>query len=656
MRAHSIGFAIAALVGSALVGSGVVSCGADDGVSVFTPIGDEAGADTGGGIIGVEGGVTGCVPKTCQGLGYTCGPNADGCGGLLQCGSCSNNEFCGGGGFSKCGGSQSFQPDGAPICNPTTCNALGFNCGPAGDGCGGLLQCGSCVLPDICGGNGKASVCGNSVPCVNLCKQQVACDSGSTTITGRVVAGTLKQYGAPDPVPGVLVYVPNSAVKAFTKGVQCSQCGADVTGDPLVQTTTAVDGTFTLTNVPVGSNIPVVIQLGRWRRQVTYNVGSCINTAAGDIHMPRNKSEGDIPLTAISTGAVDGMECVLLKMGVDAAEFTNPGVGGRIEIYNGNGAQVDNATPPETNLTSTLSILKDYDQVLFPCWGYAAAKPGGDQQNIVDYADSGGRVFATHFSYTWLYKISPFSGTAKWNVNAGSFNSTTAEIDTSFVKGKTFASWLDLVGALTKKVPPQMALFSPRHDFDNVTSPAVRWMYTVGQNPNFPLHYTFDTPWGKNNQCGRVVYSDFHVTNSNTAGLDFPTECDANPMTSQEKALEYMIWDLASCVPPPPKPLCTPVTCLAQNINCGPAGDGCGNLLQCGNCPPPFTCGGGGKYGQCGYPDANSCVPTTCKALGISCGPAGDGCGGLLQCGTCVQPETCGGGGVSGVCGNAVPN
>ena len=34
-------------------------------------------------------------------------------------------------------------------------------------------------------------------------------------------------------MPGVLVYVPNSPVKAFTKGVQCSQCGADVTGDPL---------------------------------------------------------------------------------------------------------------------------------------------------------------------------------------------------------------------------------------------------------------------------------------------------------------------------------------------------------------------------------------------------------------------------------------
>ena len=39
--------------------------------------------------------------------------------------------------------------------------------------------------------------------------------------------------------------------------------------------------------------------------------------------MPRNsEAKGDIPLTAISTGDVDAIECVLLKMGVDPTEFT----------------------------------------------------------------------------------------------------------------------------------------------------------------------------------------------------------------------------------------------------------------------------------------------------------------------------------------------
>jgi hypothetical protein len=99
---------------------------------------------------------------------------------------------------------------------------------------------------------------------------------------------------------------------------------------------------------------------------------------------------------------------------------------------------------------------------------------------------------------------------------------------------------------------------------------------------------------------------------------------------------------------------CVPTTCAAQNILCGPTGDGCGNLLQCGNvCPTGQTCGGGGVFGQCGTPPG-ACVPMTCQDQGINCGPAGDGCGDLIQCGMCVSPDTCGGGGTRGVCGSIV--
>jgi hypothetical protein len=98
---------------------------------------------------------------------------------------------------------------------------------------------------------------------------------------------------------------------------------------------------------------------------------------------------------------------------------------------------------------------------------------------------------------------------------------------------------------------------------------------------------------------------------------------------------------------------CTPETCAQQNITCGPAGDGCGNLIAggCGVCTPPGTCGGGGVASQC--PGTQGCTPRTCQELGFSCGPAGDGCGNLIAggCGTCSPPETCGGGGVAGQCG-----
>jgi hypothetical protein len=49
----------------------------------------------------------------------------------------------------------------------------------------------------------------------------------------------------------------------------------------------------------------------------------------------------------------------------------------------------------------------------------------------------------------------------------------------------------------------------------------------------------------------------------------------------------------------------------------------------------------------------NACTPTTCEAEGKNCGSMSDGCSDTLECGTCSDPETCGGAGVSNVCAEA---
>ena len=49
--------------------------------------------------------------------------------------------------------------------------------------------------------------------------------------------------------------------------------------------------------------------------------------------MPKNHTEGDIPRIGVLTGGFDPMECVLRKMGVQDTEFTNPGGGGHIQFY-----------------------------------------------------------------------------------------------------------------------------------------------------------------------------------------------------------------------------------------------------------------------------------------------------------------------------------
>jgi hypothetical protein len=635
--------------------------------------------------LGQDGGVP-CSPTTCQALGYTCGYADDGCGNLLDCnpasGGCTPPQYCGGGGFNQCGGNNGLGPDGAPNCKPLTCPQQNIGCGPAGDGCGGLIpNCGTCNLPQICGGAGVPGQCGNNL-CTGLCLQQQNCGGGvQTTITGTVYAGTPPIFGTPDPVPNVLVYVPNAPLQPFSQGVTCSQCGAEVSGSPLVQATTAFNGTFTLTNVPSGNGIPIVIQLGRWRRTFTVNVPSCTTTAfpAGTFVMPHNQGEGDIPLTAFSSGSVDTLECVLFKMGVDQAEFTTNGNGGRVHMYVGNGASLGNGTPAEPALMGNGGTFMAYDQILLPCWGVdpttagsSNRKPAAEQANLVTYGNAGGHFFATHYSYAWLYQNNPYNTTAAWDVNYHANLSTgVAQVQVPPVnpKGTIFTEWLHLVGALPN--PPNLTIQTPRHDVDSVLLQSVDWMDGADPVDGTPMlyHYTFDTPVGAATQCGHAIYSDFHVANNKSTNptVVFPSECMTNettgnacstanpcPMTPQEKVLEYMIWDLASCVPgPPTPPTCTPQSCQQQHIACGPAGDGCGNLIQsCGTCTPPQTCGGGGVPGQCGAPDGGNCVPETCAQQNISCGPAGDGCGNEIpSCGVCAPPQTCGGGGVPGQCG-----
>ena len=93
---------------------------------------------------------------------------------------------------------------------------------------------------------------------------------------------------------------------------------------------------------------------------------------------------------------------------------------------------------------------------------------------------------------------------------------------------------------------------------------------------------------------------------------------------------------------------CTPTTCKAAGAQCGSVGDGCGGMLDCGSCQFGMACGAGGTPNRCGVSEAG-CTPKTCAELGATCGPMGDGCGGTLQCGTCPSGQTCGGGGIASV-------
>lgn len=602
-----------------------------------------------------------CTPKTCTQLGANCGHIDNGCGKLIDCGSCAHGETCG-----------AVQPNvcGSGECLPKTCADLGYECGQQGDGCEGIIECGSCASPEFCGGGGP-NQCGRGANCDNLCKQQVTCPgSGTTTLTGTVYNPAGHSNGLP--LYGALVYVPNAELEAFPDEVRCGACADEVSGKPLVVATTDAKGQFVLEDVPVGDDIPLVIQLGRWRKVVTIpKVEACVdNIAPAELtRLPRKHHEdgnpfNNIPRMAMVTGSIDALECMIRKAGIDDSEFKNPAFpdAGRIHFYQGDrrsgGARINASTPKESTLWNSLDNLKKYDTVLLACQANSFTAPDDGMKNLADYADMGGRLFATHFSWSWLWKTpnGGFQGTATWRDEETSAilptwpDDVTAEIDQTHLKGADFARWLEHVGASSTlgKIP----LTDVRYKVEEVNAAtSTRWIYTNASGnifsaiPKSVQHYTFDTPLSApaEDRCGRVLFSNFHVSGS-SSGF-FPSACSNTAPTPQEMALQFMMFDLASCALPE-APSCTPLTCGDYGYDCGPAGDGCGGILDCGVCAGAAVCGGAGP-GKCG---GGQCTPRSCEAQGIECGEAGDGCGKKIDCGGCPSRQWCGGGG-PGRCG-----
>lgn len=417
--------------------------------------------------------------------------------------------------------------------------------------------------------------------------RQVECGEGITTsIKGTVYIpnGTLPLYN-------VIVYVPNrpEEIEPFKPGVVCDACGAVASGKPLVVGLTNEKGQFQIDDAPAGDDVPLVIQVGRWRRQFTIpHVEPCSTTQIPDktLRMPSKRSQGDIPKIALATGSADPFECLLVKIGLDPSEFTAPNAAGRINLYKENGLDTNPAAPPGSMLYSSLQTLKKYDVVMLPCEGLPRTKNQQALQNLLDYTSSGGRVFATHYSYTWLANgPDPFPRTGDWKPDQSTPNPDPFHglIDMSFPKGQAFAKWLLNVGA--SLALGKIDIKDPRHDINAAYKPpSQRWIYgdnKTNSTQDVMLHMTFNTPIVLNPpdlagipmdggvpdggygplQCGRVVYSDFHVSTDavDRAKQFVPDACKVGDLTAQEKALTFMLFDLSACVMPDEAPPETPI-------------------------------------------------------------------------------------------------
>ncbi len=157
------------------------------------------------------------------------------------------------------------------------------------------------------------------------------------------LSGTVYDPAGKNPLYNVVVFVPNDPagkLPAITPGTKtCSSCDVSI-GDYVAATTTDAKGHFTLSGVPAAANVPFVVQIGKWRREVFLpQVNKCTNNPvpAASSRLPKNRSEGDMPQMALLTGGADQLGCFLAQIGIDAKEFSSPHGGGRLDVYQGAG-------------------------------------------------------------------------------------------------------------------------------------------------------------------------------------------------------------------------------------------------------------------------------------------------------------------------------
>jgi hypothetical protein len=383
--------------------------------------------------------------------------------------------------------------------------------------------------------------------CTNLECKIASCSGASqdTTVTGTVYApnGTLPLYNA-------IVYVPNGETQPFTKGVTCDQCGSVASGSPVSITLTDSSGNFKLEKVPVGMNIPLVIQIGKWRRKVIIpEVKKCEENKLTDkelTRLPKTRAEGDIPQIAITTGGCDQLGCMLPKLGIPNEIGTEAdGDSKAVHVFTS-----------QRSLWDDVNKLKKYDLAVFSCECTEAlgTKSAASFQAVTDYLGAGGRIFTTDFQYIW-YKRSPDAALSSVsNITGGApFAGTELYLNDTFPKGKALADWLKFTFPSS-----QYGVVTTSVAFDNFRNPldAMKAQVWSTANPGGVSGnarvFTVNTPVGvaADKQCGKAVHIDAHVNDRTDR---FPASC-GSPLTQADAMFAFFFMDLSSCIQKDDKP------------------------------------------------------------------------------------------------------
>jgi hypothetical protein len=204
------------------------------------------------------------------------------------------------------------------------------------------------------------------------------------------------------------------------------------------------------------------------------------------------------------------------------------------------------------------SALYGYDIVVGDCTCSASDRGPSGYGNMKTYLDHGGRFFGSHWEYDWFGDSSApadWQSAVTWYPSDQTFwfsPQYKSFIDTTFPKGKALDEWTqfvygshDIVGASSPPPDGTDPVTAAAYVLSANVQPGVtRWIYSDPDNTTMPAsatqyqaHYlSIDMPYSatpaSTTQCGRAFFGDTHIVGE----------------ASQASALEFVFFDLNSCV------------------------------------------------------------------------------------------------------------
>jgi hypothetical protein len=386
-----------------------------------------------------------------------------------------------------------------------------------------------------------------------------------------------------NPLYNALVYVPALTTSLPTGGISngthaCGACGTPLV-DHVVATVTDATGSFSLAGVPTGKQVPVTVQIGKWLRTTPIDItASCATTPVpdGTLRLPGAPTQGNLPRIAFVSGGGDDLGCFLRRIGITS--FANPFGPGAVNVFRGVSASsgtvtafgpglsrgsAGDCTTSACPLWASRAALDDYDMVLLSCEGdpYSASKPAAAIQTMHDYVAGGGKLLAIHSQAIWFQDgPSDFQSEGEWQAFSNVLDSGSYSFDTAFPKGAAFQRWMGTSGPVS--------LSNVSGSLGAAATSAASWLMSEGAQDAAvgdaslvdgsssdaaadgalavkALSFGAGIADG-GTPCGKAVFSDIHPGTAPEG--DLPDSCQMRALSPEERALEFLFFDLSACV------------------------------------------------------------------------------------------------------------